>query len=161
MSFWRAAELVVLGGGAALALFAVASNNARLADHPHLAPESMMAQKEHGTCSNAVQNDLRWSCRVQKADEICCFNRHYAEHSGYWVETSFLAEEKGKEPITFSDSVTGKPLFVFDPNGPRSFQEFKRESLDHGWPSFRDEDVVWENVRVLANGEAISVDGTQ
>ena len=44
--------------------------------------------------------------------------------------------------------------------GVKPFEEFKRESLAHGWPSFRDEDVVWENVRVMPNGEAISVDGT-
>jgi hypothetical protein len=30
----------------------------------------------------------------------------------------------------------------------------------HGWPSFRDQEVVWDNVRCLANGEAVSVDGT-
>ena len=30
----------------------------------------------------------------------------------------------------------------------------------HGWPSFRDEEVVWENVRTLSDGECVSVDGT-
>ena len=31
----------------------------------------------------------------------------------------------------------------------------------HGWPSFRDQEVVWENVRVLkSSGETVSVDGT-
>jgi peptide methionine sulfoxide reductase MsrB len=30
----------------------------------------------------------------------------------------------------------------------------------HGWPSFRDEEVVWDNVRCLGDGEAVSVDGT-
>ena len=30
----------------------------------------------------------------------------------------------------------------------------------HGWPSFRDQEVVWENVRSLRNGEMISIDGT-
>ena len=59
---------------------------------------------------------------------------------------------------TFHDSVTGKPLFVA-PRG-RSFELFLRESEAHGWPSFRDEEVVWENVRCLEDGEAVSVDGT-
>ncbi len=58
---------------------------------------------------------------------------------------------------TFYDSVTGKPLFIA-PRG-RTFSEFKSESLSHGWPSFRDEEVVWDNVRCLPNGETISVDG--
>ena len=30
----------------------------------------------------------------------------------------------------------------------------------HGWPSFRDEEVVWDNVRCLKDGECVSVDGT-
>lgn len=39
-------------------------------------------------------------------------------------------------------------------------QNFLAESATHGWPSFRDEECVWDNVRVLGNGEAVSVDGT-
>ena len=30
----------------------------------------------------------------------------------------------------------------------------------HGWPSFRDEEVNWTDVRVLGNGEVVSTDGT-
>ena len=30
----------------------------------------------------------------------------------------------------------------------------------HGWPSFRDDEVNWDYVRVLPDGEAVSVDGT-
>ena len=39
-------------------------------------------------------------------------------------------------------------------------EAFISESQAHGWPSFRDEEVVWENMRCLSNGEAVSVDGT-
>lgn len=60
--------------------------------------------------------------------------------------------------MTYRDSVTGKPLFVA-PKG-RSVDEFIAESNSHGWPSFRDDEVVWENVRVLKGGETVSVDGT-
>eukprot|EP00573_Skeletonema_grethae_P006910 CAMPEP_0201709484 /NCGR_PEP_ID=MMETSP0578-20130828/58126_1 /ASSEMBLY_ACC=CAM_ASM_000663 /TAXON_ID=267565 /ORGANISM="Skeletonema grethea, Strain CCMP 1804" /LENGTH=209 /DNA_ID=CAMNT_0048198461 /DNA_START=118 /DNA_END=748 /DNA_ORIENTATION=- len=60
--------------------------------------------------------------------------------------------------ITFYDSNTGKPLF-YAPRG-RTMDQFIRESRNHGWPSFRDEEVEWENVRVLTNGETVSVDGT-
>jgi peptide methionine sulfoxide reductase MsrB len=59
---------------------------------------------------------------------------------------------------TYYDSVTGVPLFIA-PRG-RSFEDFVKESNSHGWPSFRDEEVVWENVRCLSNGEAISTTGT-
>jgi peptide methionine sulfoxide reductase MsrB len=62
------------------------------------------------------------------------------------------------EEITFYDSNTGKPLFVA-PRG-RDMESFLKESSSHGWPSFRDEEVVWDNVRCLKDGEAVSVDGT-
>ena len=43
----------------------------------------------------------------------------------------------------------------------RSVDEFIEESKYHGWPSFRDQEVVWENVRVLkSSGETVSVSGT-
>ena len=42
----------------------------------------------------------------------------------------------------------------------RSFDEFLKESRAHGWPSFRDDEVNWEFVRVLPDGETVSVDGT-
>jgi peptide methionine sulfoxide reductase MsrB len=58
----------------------------------------------------------------------------------------------------FYDSVTGKPLFKA-PIG-RTMSGFLKESQDHGWPSFRDEEVIWENVRCLENGEAVSLDGS-
>ena len=60
--------------------------------------------------------------------------------------------------MTYYDSVSGKPLYIA-PRG-RTMQAFLKESKGHGWPSFRDEEVVWENVRCLPNGEAVSVDGT-
>ena len=37
---------------------------------------------------------------------------------------------------------------------------FLEESRAHGWPSFRDAEVIWDNVRVLYDGETVSVDGT-
>lgn len=40
---------------------------------------------------------------------------------------------------TYYDSVTGLPLFIA-PRG-RTFEEFRKESVSHGWPSFRDEEV--------------------
>ena len=71
--------------------------------------------------------------------------RHYAEYAGYWETTSFLKDhtmasvlENGE--ITFYDSNTGDPLF-YAPRG-RTFDEFVSESKKHGWPSFRDEEVI-------------------
>jgi len=75
-----------------------------------------------------------------------------------WKNTNYLKEVDRNQPTVYYDSVSGKPLFVA-PIG-RSLDEFLAESASHGWPSFRDQEVVWENMRVLQNGEAISVDGT-
>ena len=93
---------------------------------------------------------------------ICNFNRHYAEHSGYFTETTFLedapADLENDNHINFYDSNSGKLLFTA-PKG-RTWEEFVQESKAHGWPSFRDAEVNWETVRCLKNGESVSVDGT-
>eukprot|EP00594_Rhizosolenia_setigera_P007143 CAMPEP_0178953148 /NCGR_PEP_ID=MMETSP0789-20121207/8254_1 /TAXON_ID=3005 /ORGANISM="Rhizosolenia setigera, Strain CCMP 1694" /LENGTH=162 /DNA_ID=CAMNT_0020634367 /DNA_START=69 /DNA_END=557 /DNA_ORIENTATION=+ len=120
--------------------------------------ENIMSPKAHGTSATPVQTDLRWNCDNDTADRICNFNRHYAEYSGYWLKTNFLKEETGDKEITFYDSNTGKPLFIA-PRG-RTFDEFVAESRAHGWPSFRDEECLWDNLRCLPNGEMVSVDGT-
>mmetsp|Transcript_74668 Transcript_74668/g.132084 ORF Transcript_74668/g.132084 Transcript_74668/m.132084 type:complete len:184 (+) Transcript_74668:36-587(+) len=121
--------------------------------------EELMSQKAHGTCPQAPMKPLRWGADWDTADNICCFNRHYAERAGYWEGTQFPAAMRSADSeITFYDPVTSKPLFIA-PRG-RSWQDFEKESLSHGWPSFRDDEVVQANVRVLPNGEAVSVDGT-
>lgn len=127
--------------------------------------DTLMKPRKHGTCVAEPPAKLRWNVDRETADKICCFNRHYAEHSGYWETTSFLTEHsESSGEITFYDTITGKALFVA-PRG-RSWAAFKEESKNHGWPSFRDEEVVKENVFVLAGGpnggggETVSVDGT-
>lgn len=104
--------------------------------------------------------------RLEGPDQICCFNRDYAESSGYWqnIDFPFGSQDAGQTrlpgdaPITFYDTITGKALFVAPQN--RSFQAFLDESAAHGWPSFRDAEVVVDNVRVLPDGETVSIDGT-
>merc|ERR1719203_67280 len=124
--------------------------------------ESIMNQKNHGTTDSPVQENLRFGVSRKVADKICCYNRHFAEFGGYFRETNFLeelGEMKEGSLMTFYDSVSGKPLFQA-PIG-RSVDDFIAESITHGWPSFRDSEVVWDNVRVLKNsGETVSVDGT-
>lgn len=124
--------------------------------------ESIMSKKAHGTSAVPVQENLRWSCDRTVADRICNFNRHYAEHSGYFQSVSEFLTEAAQLPadatMTFYDSNTGKKLFTA-PKG-RTMEQFLKESRNHGWPSFRDAEVDWEYVRVLSNGETVSVDGT-
>eukprot|EP00421_Protoceratium_reticulatum_P026698 CAMPEP_0168480202 /NCGR_PEP_ID=MMETSP0228-20121227/63870_1 /TAXON_ID=133427 /ORGANISM="Protoceratium reticulatum, Strain CCCM 535 (=CCMP 1889)" /LENGTH=184 /DNA_ID=CAMNT_0008496523 /DNA_START=5 /DNA_END=559 /DNA_ORIENTATION=- len=120
--------------------------------------ESLMNQKDHGTCPKGLMSPLRWNVDSGLADNICCFNRHYAERAGYFPRTEFPVSKPAEGEITFYDSVCGLPLFVA-PRG-RSWEAFLRESRAHGWPSFRDEEVVTENVRVLRDGETVSITGT-
>lgn len=64
----------------------------------------------------------------------------------------------GGDVVDFYDSNTGKLLFTAPQE--RSMEDFLVESRTHGWPSFRDPEVNWENVRVLKDGETVSADGT-
>jgi hypothetical protein len=100
--------------------------------------------KHCGTCEMRVSS-LSW---------------HSAEHSGYFSQkpnfVSAAKQETGEIP--FYDSNSGKLLFTA-PTG-RTMGKFLDESKAHGWPSFRDQEVNWEYVRCLPNGECVSVDGT-
>lgn len=125
---------------------------------PVMAGEETMSQKSHGTSEEPVMKNLRWGCDYDTADRICNFNRHYAEFAGYWTTTEFLKEVDRNGPTTYYDSVTGVPLFTA-PVG-RSVEDFLKESMSHGWPSFRDEEVNWDYVRCLPDGECVSTTGT-
>lgn len=127
--------------------------------------DDIMSPKEHGTTSAPVQEKLRYGVSRSLADKICSFNRVFAEMGGYFEgSTSFekdvrriVASTGG--PVTFYDSVSGKPLFLAPVN--RSVDDFIAESKVHGWPSFRDSEVIWDNVRVLkSSGETVSTAGT-
>eukprot|EP00981_Chlorochromonas_danica_P014778 scaffold8804_cov161-Ochromonas_danica.AAC.3 len=147
---------------AGLAYFSSTSAFAATGDscpYPIHASDDLMETKDHGTSSLPVQDKLRWNVDRTLADRISNFNRHYAEYAGYFKkETSFFDEVDPTKPNEFYDSVTGKLLFTA-PLG-RSFDEWKQESLKHGWPSFRDNEVNWENVRAVNKNEMVSVTGT-
>ena len=50
--------------------------------------ESIMQQKagahSYGSCGNSPPKMLRWGVDRNICARICCKNRHYAEHAGYW-----------------------------------------------------------------------------
>ena len=122
--------------------------------------ETIMNQKNHGSTNSPVQSNLLYGVDQDLANKICSYNRRFAEFAGSFTKTSWEKDLRAATgPMTFYDSVTGKPLFVA-PVG-RDVEQLIAESEYHGWPSFRDEEVVWENVRVLkGSGETVSVDGT-
>ncbi len=126
---------------------------------PVIGEESLMRPKAHGSSETPVQDPLRYGCDHGLADRICNFNRHYAERAGYFLTTQWLREvDTSGAPTSYYDANSGKELFRA-PIG-RSFEAFLAESRAHGWPSFRDEEVNWNYVRVLPDGECVSVDGT-
>ena len=121
--------------------------------------ESLMTKKgQFGSTATPVQGSLRYGISQSLANRICCFNRHYAEPSGSFEGTTFFADVNKTGETTFYDSVTGKPLFIA-PRG-RSYDSWIAESRSHGWPSFRDAEVVWDDVRCLPDGECVSLAGT-
>lgn len=119
--------------------------------------ESIMSAKAHGTSEKPVQEDLLYGVSNKLADKITNFNRHFAEMGGYFRSTNFedaVLEAKG--PVTFYDSVTGKPLFMA-PVG-RSAEDFIQESEVHGWPSFRDNEVGYRRIHARVLFVSSSVD---
>ena len=126
---------------------------------PLAGTEALMAPKgPHGSTAQPPQAALRYGISHALASRICCFNRHYAEPRGSFEATTFFRDVNKSGETVFYDSVTGRPLFVA-PRG-RTFAEFEAESISHGWPSFRDAEVVWDDVRCLEDGECVSVAGT-
>lgn len=94
------------------------------------------------------------------ADRICCHNHRYAERRGYFAEpqVDLFSRLDSEVETVFYDSVCGIPLFVA-PRG-RSFDDFYEESLHHGWPSFRPEEIISENVIIHDYGRMESKCGT-
>ena len=68
------------------------------AARPVYGDEAIMARKAHGSSDRPAQADLRWDCSHSRADNICNFNRHFAEPSGSWLRTAFLGEETVAAP---------------------------------------------------------------
>ena len=129
---------------------------------PAFASKTIIGGGVFGSCANppsTFSTPLRWNSDPSTADHICCHNERFAEYSGYWQSTTFPTSlPAGTTEITFYDAATGRPLFIA-PRG-RSYNDFYQESVHHGWPSFRDEEVVWKNVLVRPGGETVSVNGT-
>jgi hypothetical protein len=163
---------------------ATSTTSTTITRYPLIGSNSIMSKKAHGTSEKPVQANLRWNVDSALADRIVNFNRHFAEYAGYFIQgmhsiiqififnpsylavailgSSFLAEEADHSvdnPLYFYDSVTGVPLF-HTPTTSRTYKGFIEESKVHGWPSFRDDEVDWNHVRVLGDGEVVSLSGS-
>lgn len=95
-------------------------------------------------------------------DAVCCDRRFaaYAEPQ-YSFDAPTVDLYKKLNPsgtTTFYDTVCGIPLFTA-PIG-RSFAQWHAEAEEHGWPSFRSQEVHMENIKLGDDGEVISSCGT-
>ena len=186
----HSSRVVPDGAVVVLSSAAVATTSTTMCTTPCIiGDESMIMQpKEYGTSSVPIQANLRWHCDSAMANRICNYNRHYAEYFGYWErDSTFLPENNNNNnnnngvpntaivdpssssssvttantTITFYDSNTGLPLFTIPGTLKlRTIEDFLQESHLHGWPSFRTDEVHWEHVRVLPDGETVSINGT-
>jgi peptide methionine sulfoxide reductase MsrB len=88
---------------------------------------------------------------------VCCNNERWAEPSGSADRTTLY--EDAQDTTTFYDAQCGVPLFKL---GTRSRADWEQESRAHGWPSFRDDEVVQLGTNVLerSGGEIVSSCGT-
>lgn len=104
------------------------------------------------TPMSSITTFLGSSLDYDTAQRICCNNHRYAEYQGYLdaPEVDLFSKLDPTVETVFYDSVCGIPLFIA-PRG-RTFEEFKAESLKHGWPSFRPEEIVSENVIIHEKG---------
>ena len=157
----RALRGLIQGGAVVVSGLVVA--HASSGKYPVTGDERIMADKAHGTSAMPVQSALRYGVDLSLADRICNYNRRWAENAGYWQSTKLFklvrsVDPSSKTPISYYDSVTGKELFRAPVD--RTMKDWIDESISHGWPSFRDSEVVWDNVRCLKDGETVSLTGT-
>merc|ERR1712178_140787 len=114
------------------------------------------------TCSGAVQPNLRFNISERMTSNpyvpdasnesmaagVCCDSRlkPFAEPQFLFqapdIQLFSSLDESGV--TTFYDSVCGLPVFKA-PVG-RSLEDFEADTTEHGWPSFRTEEIVAENI---------------
>ena len=80
------------------------------------------------------------------AEAVCCDKRAlpFAEPQFLYKQPDVALFRHVTKTTTFYDSVCGLPLFRAPVN--RSLAEFKADTDEHGWPSFRTAEVVADNV---------------
>ena len=79
-------------------------------------------------------------------EAVCCDSAFldYAEPINLFERPDINLFDNLNEKNIFFDPVCQIPLFRIPMN--RTIEEFKSETIEHGWPSFRDEEVYQENI---------------
>mmetsp|Transcript_48782 Transcript_48782/g.87862 ORF Transcript_48782/g.87862 Transcript_48782/m.87862 type:complete len:382 (-) Transcript_48782:72-1217(-) len=128
----------------------------------------------NNSCKHAIQSNLRFniSSRTEPtvpvpvdpsetlAEAICCDARTklYAEPQFLYQAPDIDLFSHLSGVTTFYDSACGLPLFRAPQN--RSMSDFKADTDEHGWPSFRAAELISENVKVDKDGIVYSSCGT-
>jgi len=115
-------------------------------------------------CQGPVQSDLRFNISTRDtpetlsqyvdgnetlAEAVCCDRRTEALAEPRFTymapDISLFTKVDANGVTTFYDSVCGVPVFKA-PVG-RTLAAFKADTEEHGWPSFRPQEVVQENIK--------------
>ncbi|CAK9024148.1 unnamed protein product [Durusdinium trenchii] len=122
-----------------------------------------LCRPSHGHLSPSLRWGISADLKVGPftAEAVCCANHRFAEEPHFWSQNAaFVAAAKAateKNPLVFFDSACDVPLFKA-PVG-RNTSQWLEESA-HGWPSFRSQEMVSENLVTFAGGEVQSRCGT-
>lgn len=117
------------------------------------------------SCSNTVQNDLRYNVSdrydstglpVEFASgedlvtAICCDTAFaaFAEPNGFYSRPDVNLLATVKQGTKFFDSVCGEAIFQIT-----DLDRFTEETNEHGWPSFRDADLLGNDVKITDSGD--------
>jgi len=160
-------------GLAHLELQSISAASASPATHGLAAAASKRPPAAYDSCSSAVQPKLRYniSSRTQPnvpapvddgeslAEAVCCDVRAkpFAEPQFLFMAPDIALFSKlaaNGSVTTFYDSACGLPLFRA-PVG-RSLDDFQADTNEHGWPSFRAEEVVTANVLTNATSTYVT-----
>jgi len=124
-------------------------------------------REETRSCSNPIQYPLRWGLEKipglgdeTMAEAICCDTQWapYAEPQYLYQQVNMFDTLSTDGVNTFYDPTCGIPLFKA-PVG-RSFEDWKSETDEHGWPSFRDAEMITNNI-VVRDNKVYSTCGTK
>jgi len=140
-------------------------------------PPAALPPTQFNTCKNPVQPNLRYAISTRTTPEVpvtvdayeslataaCCDSRARSFGEPQFLFDSpdislFSKMEVTPGPTTFYDPVCGIPLFRAPLN--RTFEDFKADTREHGWPSFREGEIFLDNLIVSSDNELHTACGT-
>ena len=91
-----------------------------------------------------LQADLRFGLDTRSEHNWVCCNKEHAEPKHMFRKHLQLGNLRAEGKWFFYDSKCGLPLF--HTAGSREHDDWWDESVGHGWPSFREDEIIAENL---------------